>query len=130
MGGGELERLSILVVEDEPVIAVEAACAIGGAGGTVVGPAYSLDQAFKAIAGTKIDGALLDINLRNQKVFTLADTLAERGVPLVFVTGEIWPVIPPRHAGRRIVGKPAHPSKLVAALRGAIADGPDLAIAS
>ena len=51
------------------------------------------------IADAELDGALLDINLRNEKVFSLADALADRGVPIVFVTGEIWPVIPERHAG-------------------------------
>ncbi|HEV8391425.1 MAG TPA: response regulator [Dongiaceae bacterium] len=129
MDSSGLKGLSILVVEDEPMIAVDTACTIVQAGGTVVGPAYSLDQAFEEIADAELDGALLDINLRNDKVFSLADALADRGVPIVFLTGEIWPVIPERHAGCLIVGKPINQSKVVAALRSAIAGDRALAVA-
>jgi CheY-like chemotaxis protein len=117
-----LNGLSILVVEDEPVIALDTACAVVRAGATAVGPAYSLDEAFAMIADAELDGALLDINLRNDKVFGLADALTDRGVPIVFVTGEIWPVIPERHAGCRRVGKPMTEAKVIAALSAAIAD--------
>lgn len=125
MDGSELNDHSILVVEDEPIFATEIACAIVAAGGSVIGPAYSLTEAFEMIADTEIDGALLDLNLRNEKVFSLADALADRGVPIVFVTGEIWPVIPERHAGCRVVGKPITDSKVVAAMSSAIAEDRD-----
>lgn len=121
MDGSELEGLSILVVEDEAIFATETACAIVAAGGSVIGPAYFLSEAFSMIDGAKLDGALLDINLRNEKVFSLADALANRGVPIAFMTGEIWPVIPERHAGCRIVNKPITGTKIVAAISGAIA---------
>jgi CheY-like chemotaxis protein len=121
MDSSDLKGFSILVVEDEAVTAIDTACTIVRAGAAVVGPAYSLDQAFEMIADAELDGALLDINLRNDKVFSLADALADRGVPVVFVTGEIWPVIPERHAGCLIVGKPINQSKVAAALRSAIA---------
>jgi CheY-like chemotaxis protein len=120
MDGNELNGLSILVVEDEPIFATETAIAIVGAGGSVVGPAFSLDEAFAMIADAALDGALLDLNLRNEKVFALADELADRGVPIVFVTGEIWPVIPERHAGCRVVNKPITATKLLSALCSAI----------
>jgi CheY-like chemotaxis protein len=120
MDGSELKDHSILVVEDEPIFATETACAIVAAGGSVVGPAYSLAEAFAMTEGAELDGALLDLNLRNEKVFSLADKLADRGVPIVFVTGEIWPVIPERHAGCRVVGKPITDTKVVAAIGSAI----------
>lgn len=116
----DLNGLSILVVEDEALIAIDTACAIVQAGGAVVGPAYSLGEAFETIANARIDAALLDINLRNERVFRLADTLADRGVPIVFLSGDIWPVIPERHVGCRRVNKPVNPPSVVAALRGAI----------
>ena len=117
----ELKGLSILVVEDEAIFATETAVAIVAAGGVVVGPAYSLSEAFTMIEGAELDGALLDLNLRNEKVFALADELADRGVPIVFVTGEIGPVIPERHAGCHIVNKPITETTLVSAISGAIA---------
>jgi Response regulator of the LytR/AlgR family len=120
MDGSELNGLSILVVEDEPLIAIDTACTIVQAGGTLVGPAYSLGEAFEKIENARIDAALLDINLRNEQVFRLADTLADRGVPIVFLTGAIWPVMPERHAGCRRVGKPMNPPSVIAALRSAV----------
>jgi DNA-binding response OmpR family regulator len=122
MDGNELKGLTVVVVEDEPIFATEIACAMVAAGGSVVGPAYSLAEAFDMIGGAELDGALLDLNLRNEKVFSLADALADRGVPIVFVTGEIWPVIPERHAGCRVVGKPVNDTKVVAAISGAISE--------
>ena len=130
MDGSELNGLSILVVEDEPVIAIDTACAIVQAGGAVVGPAYSLSEAFETIANARIDAALLDINLRNEQVFRLADTLADRGVPIVFLTGAIWPVIPERHVGCRRVAKPMNPPSVIAALRATIGREPLPALAS
>lgn len=129
MDGSELKGLSILVVEDEVIFATETACAIVAAAGSVVGPAYSLAEAFDMIDGAELDGALLDLNIRNEKVFGLADVLADRGVPIVFVTGEIWPVIPERHAGCRVVNKPLTDTKVVAAISGAIAVERDRAAA-
>ncbi len=114
--GRELEGLSILVVEDETVIALDTAFTIEAAGGAVVGPAHSVDEAFERMAGGHIDAALLDINLRNQKVFGLADALADRNVPIVFVTGEIWPTIPERHAACRRVGKPIAHANVIRSL--------------
>ena len=107
MDGSELKGHSILVVEDEPIFATETACAIVAAGGSVVGPAYCLAEAFEMTEGAELDGALLDLNLRNEKVFSLADTLADRGVP-------------ERHAGCRVVGKPITDTKVVAAIGSAI----------
>ena len=122
MDGSALNGLTVVVVEDEPIFATEIACAIVAAGGRVVGPAYSLAEAFEMTAGAELDGALLDLNLRNEKVFSLADALADRGVPIVFVTAEIWPVIPERHAGCRVVGKPINDAKVVATITAAIAE--------
>lgn len=122
MDGNALKGLTVVVVEDEPIFATEIACAIVAAGGSVIGPAYSLAEAFEMTAGAELDGALLDLNLRNDKVFSLADALADRGVPIVFVTAEIWPVIPERHAGCRVVGKPITDTKVVAAIGSAIAE--------
>src|SRR4030095_8818734 len=112
--------LSILGVEDEVIFATETACAIVAAGGSVGGAGYFLAEVFAMLDGAELDAALLDLNLSNEKVFSLADTLADRGVPIVFMTGEIWPVIPERHAGWRVINKPITDTKVVAAISGAI----------
>ncbi|MFL5253557.1 MAG: hypothetical protein ACJ8AI_11790 [Rhodopila sp.] len=45
-----------------------------------------------------LDGALLDINLRGELVYPVADVLAARGVPFVFITGNALHGIDPRYA--------------------------------
>ena len=57
----ELTGLTILVVEDEAIVALDVASGIGIAGATVVGPAYSVREAFDMIDAAALDGALLDV---------------------------------------------------------------------
>jgi CheY-like chemotaxis protein len=79
--------LRILVVEDEPMIATSLDDLLTDFGYRVVGPAYNLDQGMQLIKSEAIDGAVLDVNLGGERVFSLADTLAERSIPFVYVTG-------------------------------------------
>jgi hypothetical protein len=48
-----------------------------------------------------IDLAVLDVNLGDEKVYPVADALAERDVPFVFLTGYGSEMLPPAHRGRR-----------------------------
>ncbi|TDW67372.1 response regulator receiver domain-containing protein [Novosphingobium sp. PhB55] len=84
----ELADIHVLVVEDEYLIAVELASALEDEGVAVIGPASSLAEGeqLRRAAG-RIDGAILDINLRGESVFPLADTLQHDAVPFLFSTG-------------------------------------------
>ena len=53
----------VLVLEDEPLIAMVLVDILEEAGCTVVGPAHDADQAAKLIAESEIDVAVLDVNL-------------------------------------------------------------------
>jgi len=91
----------LLVVEDDYLIAVDLARDLARRGAEVVGPAGSVRDALALVEaeGDRLDGAVLDINLRDQRVYPVADALAARGVPFVFLTGyDAW-VIPDAHAG-------------------------------
>ena len=94
-----LQGSRILVVEDEYLIADDLAERLREAGADVIGPAASLPQAMR-LAGDagSIDAAALDINLRGVEVFPLADELAGRGVPMLFLTGYGTNHIPERFA--------------------------------
>lgn len=91
----------LLVVEDEYLIAASLARALEGRGAEVVGPAGSVRDALALVEaeGDRLDGAVLDINLRDERVYPVADALAARGVPFVFLTGYDARVIPDAHAG-------------------------------
>jgi DNA-binding NtrC family response regulator len=82
-----LSGMRILVVEDEPLLALASADLLADSGCTVAGPVSSVKQGMQLIERESIDGAMLDINLRGEMVFPLADALAERSIPFVYVTG-------------------------------------------
>jgi CheY-like chemotaxis protein len=82
-----LAELKILVVEDEPLIAMALEEMLTDLGCTVVGPALSLERGMRLATDESIDGAILDVNLGGETVFPLADLLAQRDVPFVYVTG-------------------------------------------
>jgi CheY-like chemotaxis protein len=103
--GAELSGLKILVVEDEPLIAMDLADLLRGFGGSVVGPALNLKQGMRLIEAETIDGAILDVNLAGEKVFPLADALAGRSIPFVYVTGYSSMLRPGNH-GRPVLQKP------------------------
>ena len=87
----------VLVVEDEYLIADELCQTLARGGATVVGPASTVAAALRLIGGDcGIDMALLDINLKGEMVFPVADALAERGIPFAFVTGYSKAVVPSR----------------------------------
>src|SRR5690606_30707009 len=77
----------VLIVEDEPLIAMTLADYLGEAGCEVVGPASSLARARVMIDAARFDAALLDGNLSGDRVDDLAARLTQRGIPFVFITG-------------------------------------------
>ncbi|WBH15301.1 response regulator [Sphingomonas radiodurans] len=92
-----LRNCRVLVVEDEYMLADELTMELGDAGAVVIGPAGTLEDALALIeAEPKIDGAILDVNLRGVLVFPAADVLAGRNVPIIFTTGYDAGVFPMR----------------------------------
>ncbi|WP_261404766.1 response regulator [Chenggangzhangella methanolivorans] len=88
MTNESLKGLRILLVEDEAMIAMLVEDMLLDGGAEVVGPAGGVKAALAVIAETDaIDGALLDVNLGGEQSFEVADALAARNIPFVFVTG-------------------------------------------
>jgi CheY-like chemotaxis protein len=76
----------ILVVDDEPIIAMTVAEWLADLGHVAVGPAADLACAT-ALAEQPVDAAILDISLGPQTTAELAERLAARGVPFAVATG-------------------------------------------
>lgn len=109
----------ILLVEDEYFIADDLVRAFEADGATLVGPVSSIDDALDLIGGTdRVDGAVLDINLRGEMAYPVADALSARGVPFVFATGYDAAAIPPRYAHVPRCEKPVEAARIAAALFG------------
>ena len=61
---------------------------LADAGADTIGPVAFVGDAEILIATEdRIDGAILDVNLHGEPVYPLADLIAARDVPFVFVTG-------------------------------------------
>jgi hypothetical protein len=94
----------VLVVEGEFYIAEDLVIALLAEGLEVVGPAYSVSEALRQVRdGGCIRGAILDINLKDQLAYAVADELVSRGIPLVMTAGYFE--------------SPFDPAKVVAKLR-------------
>jgi DNA-binding NtrC family response regulator len=77
----------VFVVEDEMIVAWLLEDMLVELGCMVVGPAASVKEAFAMIDAEAIDVAVLDVNLNGEMSYPIADALAARDVPFVFVTG-------------------------------------------
>jgi DNA-binding response OmpR family regulator len=79
---------NILIVEDEPLIAMMLEDFLEVLERGVAGVADSCEAALGAIAGGGVDAAILDVNLRGgEKSTAVAEALAARGLPFIFATG-------------------------------------------
>jgi len=77
----------VMIVEDEALVPLAMAESLQSLGLCVVGPFTKVSEALAALDGQLVDAAVLDVNLVGEMVYPLADTLCQRGVPFIFVTG-------------------------------------------
>jgi DNA-binding response OmpR family regulator len=89
-----LDGRSVLVVEDQYFLAGDIARALSAVGAEVIGPVPDLDRGLALSRGRDLDAAVLDINLRGEDVYRLAEELMRRAVPIVFTTGVDSTVLP------------------------------------
>jgi DNA-binding response OmpR family regulator len=115
LGSTSLAGRSILVVEDEPLIALDVQSALSGAGAHIV-PASDATDAVRLVAGTKLSAAVLDVDLGDLDCWVVCRLLARAKVPFLFYTGLMqsdvfkdWPDAP-------VLAKPASHEQIVLAV--------------
>ena len=116
-------KRSILIVEDEPLIAMMLEDFLETLGHDVVGTCESVDEAIARVEAGGFDVAIIDVQLRDgQQVWPVADRLAEAGTPFVLATGGHVDPPPSQHAAAPVLSKPytieAIPPALERACRG------------
>ena len=120
-----LRGVSVLVVEDDLLMAMDLEATLVGAGAVVVDVCHTLDGAIARADGDDFTVAVLDFSLGSDSVTPLARGLARRDVPFILYTGMPrgepclmeWSDYP-------IVEKPASPQMLVSAIRTMLAREP------
>ena len=87
--GSLLAGLRLMVVEDEALVAMMIEDMLTELGCVVVSVVASVSEGLAAIEekASKLDAAVLDINLGDEKVYPVAGRLADRGIPFIFSTG-------------------------------------------
>jgi CheY-like chemotaxis protein len=80
-------RKRILIVEDEAIVADMLQMMLEELDMLIVGPAGTVAQALDLAEREPLDAAILDVNLRGEKIDPVADALRGRKIPLLFATG-------------------------------------------
>lgn len=112
----DLDRRRILVVEDEPMLALDIVLQIEEHNGIVIGPVASLDQGMRALEDERPDACILNIRLGADLSYALADTLLAQRIPFIFASSEQRADIPDRFDGVPLHAKPIEMVKAAAGL--------------
>ena len=113
---GLLKGRSVLLVEDNMIIAMDGEDALRDLGADVL-TASSVARAREVIEGGTVDLAVLDFNLGSESSLPVADLLTERGIPFLFATGYGDGLdLPARFTTMTLVKKPYSGATLAQAL--------------
>jgi len=112
----------VLLVEDEPLVAMMMKQMVSDMGGEVVGPFGTVQEAMSH-AHEAVDVAVLDVNVGGELIYPLADQLAQRNTPMIFLTGYDARSIDRRFASAGVLTKPIDRIELVKLL-GHVLDAP------
>lgn len=107
----------ILVVEDDPLLAMDLEWTLKQAGYAVIGPAITTAEAFDLLHRHTPDLIILDLNLGNEMAFPVADHLAKAGLPFLILSGHSRGMVPAQHRGRPFVQKPCAAETLLRKVR-------------
>lgn len=77
----------ILVLEDELFIAMTTQDTLEAGGYEVVGPCSTVEGALELLSCEALDAAVLDVNIRNETSYDVAEKLDELGIPWCVTTG-------------------------------------------
>jgi CheY-like chemotaxis protein len=96
----------VLLVEDEPLVAMMMEDSLTHLGFSVIGPHSNVESA--AIVARELDlcAALLDINIAGNDIYPVAEICKERGIPVVFVTGYATDHVSKKYAEAAVLQKP------------------------
>ena len=105
------------MAEDQPFIALDLALAVEDAGGKVVGPAASGEEALALLATGTVGAAILDVNLVDGDCSALVEVLVGLDVPFIVHTAvNLPPALATRFSGLVVQIKPCPAATLVAQL--------------
>jgi CheY-like chemotaxis protein len=114
-----LDGRSILIIEDEPLIAFELEAAFSTAGASVVS-ASDTTEALRLISESNISAAVVDISLGTEDCSAVCERLAEAGIPFIFYTGDARPDILRKWPSAPILTKLVDKKRIVEVVAGIV----------
>lgn len=117
----------VMVVEDELLIAMLIEDTLMDEGCAIVGPYTNLAAAMAAATTATVDLALLDVNLRGEKVYPVGDLLEARGIPFLLLSGYGPDAVPANRSHWKAISKPFEIGELITRLIDTIRQHPTLA---
>jgi DNA-binding response OmpR family regulator len=103
--------MQILLVEDEPLIAMSLCAELEDAGHDVIGPATSIESALALVRAHRVELALLDIDLQHRgDGIVLAKRMREMDIPTLFVSGQFLDAHDNADLALGYISKPCTPS--------------------
>lgn len=122
MTSPELDGCKVLVVEDEPLEALDYCDRLAEEGAEVVGPFSCVTEALRIVESQQIDVALLDYALADSNSQELQVALDDRRIPFVILTG--YPrVLVRRGEHQKVLSKPVSPELLRMTVKAAASSG-------
>ncbi len=97
---------NVLIVEDEPLISMMLEDVLDSLGHTVVGICDNVAEALIRVEEGGFDIAILDVNLKGDHVWPVADRVRALGIPLLIATGGLVDEPPAAHANAPQLSKP------------------------
>lgn len=111
------DGLKVLVVEDEAILFLLVEDMLTELGCAEAWHATTVDDALALLDERRPDAAMLDVNLRGEPAYSIANRLHEAHIPFVFVTGYGQSGIPGQWSSRPVIQKPFELETLASALR-------------
>ena len=106
----------ILIVEDEPLIALDLETAIVDLQGSVIGSVRTITEALRIAEFEDFDGAILDLQLKEGMAHPVAECLSKRAIPFVIHSGQSEITSPRARPDVPIISKPALPEQVIKVL--------------
>ena len=114
----------VLIVEDEMLVALLIEDLLMDLGCSTLGPCGSVPVALDVVRTEAFDLAILDVNLAGKKVYPVADALAERNIPFLFLSGYGEGALPDGHPDWRVCAKPFKTDDLAVMMSAALESVP------
>jgi DNA-binding response OmpR family regulator len=112
---------SILIVEDEPLIAMMLEDFLESLGHSVSATCDTVGDALSEVERGGFDLAILDVNLKGENVWPVASQLRERGLPFIIASGGHVDPPPAEFASVPLIEKPYTVDRVTPAINAALA---------